>query len=94
MILYLTILLSVLQALDVATTAHALRNYTGAEGNPVAAKAIKALGIVPGLLAVKAVLMGPIIYIAYTQQYTAALTVLSAVYIAIVVNNIIIIKKD
>ena len=94
MILYLTIILSVLQGLDVATTAHALRNSAGAEGNPVVAKAIKALGIVPGLLAVKAVLMGPIIYITYTQQYTAALAVLSTVYAAIVVNNIIIIKKD
>ena len=93
MILYLTLILVVLQALDVATTAHGLRNSTGAEGNLVVAKAIKALGIIPGLVAVKAVLLGPIIYIAYTRNYTQALIVLSLIYTAVVINNLIVIRK-
>jgi Domain of unknown function (DUF5658) len=93
LILKLTVLLLLLQVSDVGTTAYALKRGIGAEGNPVVAKLIKAMGIIPGLLMVKALLLGPVIYIAYTRDYTQALIVLVVIYAAVVINNVVVIRK-
>jgi hypothetical protein len=92
---YLFPLFVVLQLLDAGTTYKALKNADLAEGNPVVAWAIKKLGLAAGLLTIKAAVVS---FIYFGIQYsgvaqTAALITLDAIYVAIVVNNIVRLRK-
>jgi hypothetical protein len=85
----------VLQLLDAGTTYKALKNADLAEGNPVVAWAIKTLGLAGGLLAIKVAVVG---FIYFGTQYSgvdpkATLFVLDAIYVAIVVNNIVQLRR-
>ena len=89
-----TILLYVFIALqlgDVWTTQHALRNIKGAvEANPVVKAAMDKLGVIGGLLAIKA----PVIALFWFYPIpTWALAVVVALYVYIVGNNARIILK-
>jgi len=89
-----TILLYVFTALqlgDVWTTQHALRNIKGSvEANPVVKAAMDKLGIMGGLLAIKA----PVIALFWLLPMPLwALVVVVALYVYIVGNNARIILK-
>ena len=91
MALVLLYVLTALQLGDIWTTQHALRNIKGAvEANPVVKAAMDKLGVIGGLLAIKA----PVIALFWFYPIpTWALAVVVALYVYIVGNNARIILK-
>jgi len=92
MIYALAGLFILLQAGDGWTTYQALKSKDNMEANPVVAKLIKAIGIVPALLIMKLIAVAVAIVLAYLSSYTYyaslfGLIVLNGLYSYVVYNN-------
>lgn len=87
---HLLILLAVLQVVDVASTAYAIRRGIGYEANPVMAWLIDRLGLVLGLLLSKVVMLSLLYLYSLTYPLFAAYVLggMSALYAWIVFGNV------
>jgi hypothetical protein len=88
----LFVVFGLLQVLDVVSTARALKNPDLAEGNPVARFFIKKLGVVGGLVAIKAILAAFLVWVLNRYPFgttvdLVSLVIANLIYLAIVVNN-------
>jgi len=85
-------ILIALQVADFVTTYLALRRPGNREANPIVAKVIDALGLVPGLLVVKGSVVALLVVAApYLSGFV--LVPLLAMYVWVVINNIGVIRK-
>ncbi len=87
----LIIVLIGLQLADIVTTWLALRGGAAREANPVVRWFIERLGLVPGLVAAKLALVAPVLAVATAS--TTALWLGIALYAAVIVNNIIVLRR-
>jgi choline-glycine betaine transporter len=92
----LFILFLVVQIADVITTVRAIA-AGASEGNPLIAGVMKKIGVIPSLIIVKVFVICAVGIGFYFLPYwllSAFLGVGSAVYIAVVVNNIIVERRE
>ena len=91
--IYAIALFALLQVADIGTTVMFLKR-NGFERNPLVAKAMDRLGVIPGLVLVKTVLIGPVIYFAMLGAVPEwVIWAMSMFYVAVVINNIMVIRK-
>lgn len=81
------LLLAALAVADIVTTARRLA-AGGTESNPVARALFKAVGVVPGAIALKVLFLGAIAGLYHYFPYPAFLAGVAFVQAAIVANNI------
>lgn len=84
-------ILIALQIADIATTYLALTRAGAREANPVVAWFIARLGLLPGLIIAKIVLVVPVI--ALGAKMPAVLISGIALYAAVIVNNLIVVRR-
>lgn len=92
--LVLSAVFIVLQILDGYTTWKALTTLTGREANPLFEFVFKKLGIIPGLLVTKIPIIGATLGLAFLTRrpdYVLLIPVLG--YVAVVVNNVLVLKR-
>lgn len=89
----LLITLIILQLLDVYTTKTALSLKNTVEANPVVKFLIDKLGLTFGLLSIKFLLVAVLI-IAFPYTHLYALIGLNLLYVGIVINNFLVIRKN
>jgi len=83
----------ILNIVDIYTTYQAISNSNAKELNPIVRFFIDKLGLVFGLLLTKAIFIAFIIAV-YQYLPIYALIGINILYIAIIINNLIIIKKQ
>ncbi|HJV51409.1 MAG TPA: DUF5658 family protein [Noviherbaspirillum sp.] len=98
---YLFLALAVFQVMDIATTYYIIRKGIGYEANRMIARLIDDMGLLPGLVIPKVLVMIPA-YMAVTAPIAvhwaalaqdAILAALVLLHIAVVTNNLLVIRR-
>lgn len=81
-----------LQLLDFATTAFALRTKRAAEANPLMARIMKKIGVIPALIVTKGTVVALAIFL-WRIDNLIWLVILSVAYAVVTFNNLRLIKR-
>ena len=91
---YLVAVFVLLQIADIYTTNECLRTKKGREGNPAMAWLFARIGVLPGIIIPKLIIVTLIgVAVALDEMPWWGLAGLCVTYVAVVVNNVLILRK-
>lgn len=89
---FLLLAVTALQLVDFATTAFALRTRRAAEANPLMARIMKRIGVIPALIITKGTVVALAIFL-WSIDSLLWLVILAVAYAVVTFNNLRLIKR-